>query len=181
MSYSENLARCIVERATTIRHEAGHAAMAVLVGRDVYSVRVDSGFDHYGLFRCEGTTNVKALQPDVDDAIEFLEVILAGHLASGRPNWPPRWPLTEPTPVEGRATDEDWLERLVPALRLDEAGYRALTSRAEERFLSAEFSRLEHGIGFALEQFGSLDRNQFAEVVAAVRRHSRRDPNHVAA
>ena len=130
----------IVLHEHLIRHEAGHAAAALLLGLKVTSVR--AGFHTHSELRdanpedAAGETRFEATN---NDHRQMAIAILAGPMAEGKTAyWPPRWPLSLAplTPDERQVGDH------VQALDLDQAGYDELCDEARALTETPVFKRL---------------------------------------
>jgi hypothetical protein len=125
--------------ASTLRHEAAHAAAAIWFGgRPVKCVRVDH--DVYGELGRVTTEHERDVGP------QDLIINIVGWMADGEyPGiWPPPWRLAKRMKVDGVGV-------LVRYLELDEAGYRELVDQAERLLADPAFQRLQGLIARALQ------------------------------
>jgi HK97 family phage prohead protease len=131
-------------RRSITEHEAGHAAMAVVLGIPIERILVDD---------FEGTTlfdwSRASLGHDVD-AEDLVRVVLAGAIAEGKAA--PRWPL-----LPGMSRDEDALVALADYARLDRDGYRRLVNETHDLLLHPDFCTVERRLATALEHVPHLD------------------------
>jgi hypothetical protein len=137
------------------RHEAAHAAAAMVQGLDVDSARVErhtlAELEHADLDQPAGQVVIRR---DPDRLREMAIVTIAGRLEEGDPTWPPtRWPMS----LAPMTPDEESLGESVVALGLDEKGYRQLVIDAYQLCASREYEALQVAIEHALEIHGRLD------------------------
>lgn len=140
-------------------HEAAHAAAAMLLGLEV----VETWADFHTLAELEHANPDDpagaSLLADPDPRCAAIAT-LAGPLEDGRPDWPPRWPLS----LAPTSPDEAQLATFVKRAGLDQDGYRVLVRDALELTASRDFERLAVAIGHALETQGRLDRRELKQI-----------------
>jgi hypothetical protein len=146
----------ITERELTCRHEAGHVAALVMVGRLPRQVRVDrpdvdlAGVVHLDL-------------GDVDHqlALDMIVVILLGPMSEPRAGWPPEWPIDPDDPEEEIAK----LSTLAAYLDLEEADWWSLVRQANHLLGSPAFLRIRGLIEAALSRIPALDAGQLRRLL----------------
>ena len=113
------------------RHEAGHAAMAVLLGVGVRCV----GLDPHG-----GYVEYDAHSHTPEGAVNRMLIILAGLIESARTaDDLPTWPLNTTAGRDGEQHDRTLLKTLADTHELTESGWEtilitALTITSKDRF-----------------------------------------------
>jgi hypothetical protein len=138
----------------TCAHEAGHAAMCILLGVPVRLVDVTGDETALGRTMHEGADG---------DLATRMTIILGGLVESAESIHDlPAWPLD---PDHG-ATDERRLALLAKALNLDRAGYSEIVDDALDRWESPAYKRLHAAISHALEHHGQLDAHALAQIKA---------------
>jgi hypothetical protein len=120
--------------AATARHEAAHAAACIRLGRPIEYVRIDR--PHYDLLGEVRAPLVDEIRP------REIVIVLVGHIADGRPDWPPPWPV--------RRDEAESLGVLVEYLGVSEEKYARLITSAEAMVSDPEFQKLARLIERAL-------------------------------
>jgi HK97 family phage prohead protease len=137
-------------------HEAGHAAMCVLLGVPVRLVDVTG--DETAL----GRTHHELGAPDTDaDLATRMKIILGGLIESAESITDlPAWPLD----ADCGTTDQRRLALLARALGLDSAEYEEIRDETLDLSESSEYKRLHIAISHLLEQHGTLDQHTLIRI-----------------
>lgn len=141
--------------ALVIRHEAAHAAAAILLGRELEEVRVDRPGVDGALGLC------RTKKPPAGEGYDGRDMLisLVGYLAESRRGWPPAYHA---------ACDEerDAICILVACLGLGEREWDALCELAAEMLEDARFRRAAGVIERALSRCPVLSGPDVVQLVA---------------
>ena len=149
------------DRQVTARHQAGHAAAAIML-RHRLPRSVTADRPEAGVF---GRMVADLSDDGVSDqtAEDFLCMVLAGPSTEALDRPVPEWPLDS----DSSDGDEHLVATLADFMQLDEAGYERVLERTRRLVSNPDFLRLTHLIARALELKDVLDREDLRWLVPA--------------
>jgi hypothetical protein len=139
----------------TARHEASHAAMAIVLGREVDHVWRTTSAHSWA-----GETNGFCFMPFTRLEFSQLPVILVGYMSVGEPGWPPSFEDAQHEQLEG-------LGIVVRRLGIGEDDYNEVVELVRELLVDDDFVRLRNAIERALDVVPRLECEDL-EALAAI-------------
>lgn len=150
------------DRRKVAQHEAGHCAALLMLGHVPARVTADRPSTQlFGLME-HPWQNADELKPEWVRDLGIA--ILAGPLAEGKRDWPPRWPLEIGSPG-----DAGQLAACAKYLRWGRAEYDAACVKAEHLVNTRDFGRLVDVITAALVAMDELTADDLRRIVGPER------------
>lgn len=152
-----------VRRKRLARHESGHAAAALVLGRDIDRIEItDRG----------GQVHLSPYETTPEHDREDLLILLSGALCEGRPCWPPSWiELTLDVEADQDvSSDVAWLRKRIDRLGLDETDWDRIVLEARQLIARSDFNRIELALKTALAHAPVLDTETVRRITRIARR-----------
>jgi hypothetical protein len=143
------------EQEDTARHEAGHCAMALIVGLPVRAVGLD---DHGGYCAYYAEPRTRR------DAVKRILTTLGGVIESVHPSDLLQWPIRPHDAPAPYVHDCSTIARLIDAFHFTEPDYRTLLDVAVRLTLTAEYRQLVVAVSGLLDYAPQLDAAHIAAI-----------------